>query len=625
MYKRNNLLFTICHLLITCGAYILFVLPIVKSETLYPAHDNLERHLTNYLYFANSLKYGFGIPLWYPFNGGLPIGITSAFMFSLIPHRILGYALYAIFPLTPTILYKINLLCGILIISVGWWLFLRKFTTSRLAATIGSLILFLGGSGITIFHQEQIIATMTWLPWLLLTLLKSKEDPRFIMATAILAGFCLNLHNPHNHIIIFIFLALLLTGEVFGFIRSLIKHSKLRYLFLSCVLFILAASPVLYVTRMQSSFSSPHRGYEENKADTFCDYVKFNKTQTSSATIEYLKNYIRPQIDAIDDQYAFFVTLIGIWLAALGLIFAFKSAMCIVIILLLCLWAVLGINGQFAQILYLLKFPFISYFRQWYHFVPMINFCLSALGALGVAGFFSFLSKRIPHSKKIPAIYTGIGYRILTGMLALGVCTVVYYESRQYFTVYTAKCLRHISRSLPRLDKNEYLQLLKEDWFSRRWMEQNIDASLPADVSPLLVYRDWYKLSLENPQGLPNVPFCIRQSSTEKTFYPKEDYTVTPRGIKLEGSTQERSLIVFPFAYKLGFMACLNRQKVGAMPIYEGAMTSVIVPEGRFSLTLSVPMSFYQVSVAIQTLLLASIIIFLTRPKKVSEGIKNEK
>lgn len=605
MNKKNDFIFTICHLLLIAGVYVLFVLPVVTSQTVYPAHDNLERHLTNYLYFANSLEHGFGIPRWYPFDGGTPIGPTSAFMFPLIPHRLLGYLLYIALPLPPVTLYKINLVCGMLLAGAGWWLFLRKFTNSRPAAAIGTLMLLLGGSGITIFHQEQILATMAWLPWLMLALLKAKEDARFLMAAAIFAGFCVNLHNPHNHALsfIFLFLALLLTSKVFKFIQDLIKQKKGHYLFLSAMLFALAASPAVYVTKTQSAFSAPHRGYEEIKADNFQEYLRLNKAHASSATAAYLKNYIQPRTDVIDDQYAFFVTRTGLWLSALGLIFAFKTTLCVTIILLFCLWAVLGINGQFAQVLYLLKFPFITYFRQWYHFVPMINFCLSALGAWGTASFFSFLSKRIPQNKKTFKI-------MLTGMLTLGVCAAIYYEGRQYFAVYTAKHLRHISRNLPRPDKNEYLHLLKEDWFSRHWMEQSINAPLPADVPPILVYKDWYK---HNPQGLPNIPFSIRQTSTEPIPYPKEDYTVTPKGASLKGSVQESSLVVFPFAHKLGFRAYLNREKTRAVPVYAGALTGIIVPEGKFNITLCVPLSFYQVATIIQALLLVFVISLLRK------------
>lgn len=605
MNYKKKLLITICHLFFCAGVYIFFVLPVIKSVTIYPAHDNLERHLTNYLYFANSLKYGFGIPLWYPFDGGLPIGITSAFMFSLLPHRLLGYLLYAVFPVEPVTLYKINLVCGMLIISTGWWLFLRKLTKSRPAATIGTLMLLLSGSGITIFHQEQILATMTWLPWLLLSLLKVKEDSRFIMPAAILAGFCINLHNPHNQVIffLFLFLSLLLTGQVFRFIHDLIKQNKLHYLFLSSVLFVLAASPALYVTKTQSSFSAPHRGYEEIKASNFQEYIRLNKAQASSATTEYLKNYIQPQTDVIDDQYAFFVTRTGIGLAAIGLILAFKASICVTIILLLCLWATLGINGQFAQVLYLIKFPFITYFRQWYHFVPMLNFCLCALGAIGAAKILSFFSTTIPSGKKTLHI-------ILAGTLTVCVCFAMYYESKHYFTTYTKKHLRTITKDLPKLNKNEFLQILQQDWFSRGWMETAIGAALPADVPPIVVYKDWYKMSLRNPRETTTMPFSIKGNPIEKYFYPKEDYTVTPNGISLKGYAQKNSLTVFPFAYKLGLKAYLNGERSKTVPVYEQAMTGIIIPEGNFHLSLLSPISFYQGTLLIQGALLIFILIF---------------
>jgi len=181
--NKHNLFLLGLHISFIFVTYIIFLWPVIKAINIFPAHDNLTRHFVNYLYFSNSLLNGYGFPHWYPFEGGVPVGVTSIQLFSFLPHRLLGYAFYIFFPFEPITAYKVNLISGMLIFSIGWWFFLYSYTQSKISATFGVLMILLGGTGITILHQEQILATITWIPWILLAIIKLRKNYKFIKNT----------------------------------------------------------------------------------------------------------------------------------------------------------------------------------------------------------------------------------------------------------------------------------------------------------------------------------------------------------------------------------------------------------------------------------------------------------
>lgn len=658
-------------------------MPVIKSSSIFPEHDNLYFHLPNYLFFSNSFLHRFGIPLWYPANGGVPIGITSISLFPLVPHRLIGYLLYVFFPKEPLVMYKVTLICGMLLVSIGWWFFLFKITYSKPAATFGTLMILLGGTGITIFHQEQILATITWIPWILLTLTRVTKEIKSILILFVLLGFSVTIHYPQIQLILFssVFFALTLTGKI-NLVYPL-NVKKIFLLLLAIALFILAASPLLYIYNNKDDLSSPVRKNEGIKIESLSDYVRINKMQNSSADFFYLKNYIRPQVNIPDDQFVFFVTITGIIFAVIGLIFQFKMAIYGVTILFFCIWAALGVNGYFAQLLYLVNFPFIVYFRQWYHFVPIVNLCLSFLGALGFSSFLVFFSQKIKSRKKMLK-------NLVKGILIGSIFILMIYEGERYLGYYIKNHLSRVSVKILRFNRSSFLSLLKTGWISQDWIEKNlrIFSSNPF-YYPLITYTDWFKLSKLLDTDKYKVPFAVtliyndialsgvskdrtlksfcdsgvheygafatvhfdrleelnrsfpkicvlkkdtlfsdlnKSESVKNLFFSKENYVITPKGAHLRGSIQSASLVVFPFAYKLDLRAYLNSEKVETYSIFNGAMTGIIVPKGEFYIDLIMPLSAYQFTLLIQTVLLVFVFVFsfyLYRRKRFStNGIR---
>src|SRR3972149_6801999 len=196
---------TLAHLLFVAAVFFVFALQVLSPSVL-PNQDSAFFHYPYFKYFSSSLALGFGFPLWDPSYGGIPVGASSIAMSPLLPYRLIGYLLYALLPLDPATLYKATVMLGLLISGAGWWLFLWRFTGTRTGATFGTLMILLGGTATTSLHQEQIVFTITWAPWILFFLSRIKERFIKIVPAAALAGATLSVHYPQIHIMSYLFL-----------------------------------------------------------------------------------------------------------------------------------------------------------------------------------------------------------------------------------------------------------------------------------------------------------------------------------------------------------------------------------------------------------------------------------
>lgn len=629
-------------------SYAIFLLPVLGSARIFPAHDNFKYHFLNYLYFSNSLVHGYGFPLWYPDFGGVPVGVTSVNMFPFLPFRIIGYLLYGVTAFNPVTLYKLTLIIGMLIVITGWWLFLTELTLSRISATLASLLILFGGSGFTVFHQEQIIATMTWIPWILWMIMRLPRDSRGIFVLPILCGLAMSVHYPQIQLVtLFLVFAVLLILRKINKIKISLPYPGKPALALAVILFVLAASPVFYVNAvMKQDFSSPLRASEDIGASSMADYLRLNRQQYSSARLSYFGNYVRPDTNGWDDGFAFYVTLTGLFFAGLGLLLRWKRALPVTVILLGCAWATLGINGFSAQFLYFFHFPFIKYFRQWYHFVPMVNFCLSALAGLGFCACFEYINNSFAKGARVII-------RIIFALLVM----VMFIEARPYLRSYINKKLITVRQEAARLSNDDFIFLIKKGWFSRSWLDGS-------RFPPLVVYKPWFKAVTVCPQVVSGPPYFsshiyndLKLSEEQKSalllkfcnprclsgsvvaalpatrgvilensddlnkfnskdnqpnlFLPAKEYKITPKGVKSWGEFAQEGMLVFPFAYPLKLKAYLNSRPVMTYPVYGGALTGVWLSAGKFDLELRLPFSWYEVTLIIQAILFLLVLLVL--------------
>ena len=655
-FKVNQLIFnhsllkTLLHLVLTASAYLIILFSHIRSLRI--VRDNMFYQMPDYVYFANSLLHSFAFPRWLPWGGGVPIGLTLISFFNFLPYRLFGYLLYILLPFSPTEKYILTILLGMIITGIGWWLFLYKLTDSMYSATFGSLMIFWGGTGITIFHQEQILATMVWMPWIALTILQIRKNFNYILVLAILLGFSMTVHQPPIQLLSFIFLllALILTGKIVWLVYiGKLKRGKWPILVLAILLFFLSASPIFYTIKTQKDFYSPVRG-DQVKAITYEDYINIGQG-FSSAPFVYFQSYIaslkvpdtiQPSTDPPSgDSIALFVTFIGLIFAALGIISRRNTAVPIVIVLLLSAWATLGFNAYLPQTLFIIKFPYIEFFREWYHFFPVVNFSLSALGALGCS---ALLQSKI---KKQQILVIGI---IVVSVMAI--------ESEFHFSRYLNVIKRWSKSDISHQDKTQFLDSIKNrvdspgyddllyvyKEYDKLYKESNRTingnpfsaSSVYNDVnlsfskqdamkklfdSGLFPYAVTATIPLQQAKDI-NIPIHILSAdldfsffkdkhSTGKHIFPRNDYTITPTEATLKGKALSSSLVVFPYSFKLGLEAFLNDRKVETYPVYNGGMTGIFVSKGDFDLKLVVPFSWYFLTLLMQFFLLLFIFFFI--------------
>ncbi len=373
---------------IALSCYVFVIFPFFMSSFFSLGFDNIGYNFPEYLYFSNSLRHGFGFPRWHPYDGGLPSGIVAMNMISLVPHRIVGYILTIILPFKPVYTYKITIMGGMAIIATGWWLFLWQWMKSMLSATVGTFALLLGGSGLFVLHAEQAIATMEFIPYILLALIKTRKNFKHVLVLAILCGFALNVHYPFHALLtlIFIFIALALTGRLNYLFSEKIIQKNMVTLLLAGLFFILAITPSMYIAVTKNNFSSPVRQADTLESETYEDYLRITAGGSSASTVQ-LKEYFHSSLLFGSDNLrgndgAFTATIAHLILAGIGL-FYFRFSLPVIIVFVFTVWATLGVSSGLPYYLFTMKFPFINLFRQWIFFVFMVNYSISLFIALG--------------------------------------------------------------------------------------------------------------------------------------------------------------------------------------------------------------------------------------------------
>jgi hypothetical protein len=376
--------------------YLLFIFPSILHGRLYLIGDNLLYHYPVFAYAVNSLKFGYGFPVWlppklsdssvwFPSEGGIPIDLLAVNQFPLLLHRVVGYAIALLPGVKLIVAYKISILMGILLALLGWWLFLRLRFGGALAS-VGTTFLLFSGIGFSPFHQEQALATMEYVPWLLYAASRVREHPLWIVLSAFILSTLLTQHYPHIHgAVLVVFLLYLWWEGLFLKAVQVVKVAPAWSIVMSMAVFVVGLFPLYRVWQLQSEIVSPLRDFLN--VVTLADYVRLNQSQMSSAPVAYLLHLLMPfyrvgwvggRLGQWGDQFGFSMSPICTALAIYGAFVGRASRrlfLFLVVLLLLCL----GINGGVPQVLYIARVPFLELFRQWYHFHPYVLLCLSYL------------------------------------------------------------------------------------------------------------------------------------------------------------------------------------------------------------------------------------------------------
>jgi hypothetical protein len=439
--------------------YLFFVGPYVLDQTYWfdRDRDNALLNLNNFSYWAGSIEHGFGLPRWYPYGGGSPVGLSAVVWKALLPHRLFGYLLVLITDLDYVTVFKASLVFGICFSSLGWFLFLKRYFGNSIIGVFGTIPFVFGGFGTTVFHQEYILAHLLWVPWLLLFALNWQKNIQLLVLAAAIFGIAITNDYPQYLVYAVAAAGLLLFIVSPSFrvlLRSALNDSKQRSTILTAVIiFTLAASPLGYLLWEKENYVSPVRGTQGVSYETLSEYEE-GLRHAGTTNISYLKQHFAPKRDVPDDVFGMFVGRVVLILALLAILFRRRSVLFPLLLTGVFAWMVAGVNGYLPQLFFLARVPFVDHFRQWYHFFPYLNMGLIFLGAMGFKTLYCWKAEGKIESKLRIAL-----------VVILAVSSL--YEHCRYFQLYESRYLNDARGKFvhpERLDHASFLRMINTDW-----------------------------------------------------------------------------------------------------------------------------------------------------------------
>jgi hypothetical protein len=421
--------------LIVAAPYLVLMWPFLSSPTIGFPSDAGGTQFPAFFYVAESIAHGYGFPGWTVFEGGVPLYVLVNHLALFLPNHLIGYVLYSLFPFNPLFLYKIVVVLGMLMVALGWWLFLKAVCGDSFSATFGTWMILLGGTGTLVGQADQVLGTIFWTPWIALCLWKCRSNRNWVYLLPVLVGFSLQGFYPQLQVIAFLALAIvvLVSGKitaVWHTVRSLRANA-----FAAIVLcFLLAAAPTIATFSRMDDFVSPLRHYLGPKdISNYGDYIKMARDSDSSAPSYYFLNYLTGLARAQKqyqpeyvtdlrfvsaDHLLFYVGLLGLFFAAIILFFRWFDVWPIGAMAALLACAVYGVNGPIPS--WLTRWDFLAvfgfrWFRQWYHVTPFLNLCLSLLAAMGLSFSVRQLRDRLKSWQRV--LFLSLCFSLLLGDL----------------------------------------------------------------------------------------------------------------------------------------------------------------------------------------------------------------
>lgn len=386
-------------------------------DIFFSSHLQLPRDawITNFpmfRYVSEWLRQYGGLPPWFfSKDGGVWFEALSNVYMTLLPSRILGHLLAWKTSIPLVTLYKVSFLFGIGLFLFGIFLLAKELFKSRNVALLTVFFFLTCGSTLGIFHQEQVLGTILYLPYLWYFLIKAVSRPRYFLVVASLLGLSLNLHYPH--LVMLYSLSILFCAAFLR--RELARHFTAipwKTGLLAVLLFGVSSSPLFYTTiKYRNDLSSQFRHLNGRLGvASYSDYVRQPQIKFSSLLLEdlplYFKGYSghglftnRP----LDDKIAYAGPALAlVFFLVFFLAVPFKGFQLSLIGLLGLLS--LGVNVGTPRFLWYLV-PEIDIFRQWYHFTPILTAHLVFLSIFTLRA----LVTAEPKEKHEKALFWGAG------------------------------------------------------------------------------------------------------------------------------------------------------------------------------------------------------------------------
>ncbi len=368
--------------------YLLFNREIILHPEIVLPRDSANYALEAFWYVGKFLQETGSLPLYIPSEGGVPLALVSNNYLLLSPWKIPGY-LAVMTGADVNTAFKWSYFFGLFLCFGSIFLLYQELFRRSLFILLLLFITIFSGIGFGNYHQEQSLASLFWIPLILLLILKGAKEnkPVYTVAAFALSGASLTLHYPHIPFLgIGVFLlSFLLTGQK----KRVIPASFTKEDALSALLFFLLLSSPLWVAFFQyaGEYASPFRHTADISAGGFQEYRSIHfLSQPFHELFQFLGVHPPDHSEGMDN-FPFFIGFLPLFF--LPFLFRKKSFSNAAPYLLNTLFLFLLFMG-ISSFLPLLLFPLpgFSLFRQWYHFHPLFTLSLLILSGFAMQAYF---------------------------------------------------------------------------------------------------------------------------------------------------------------------------------------------------------------------------------------------
>lgn len=350
--------------------------------------DNRRFMLEAFWYVTEYLRHTGTFPSWASMGWGVPLALLSNNYLILSPWRLVGYAYSGLLGFSTLDGYRLALFAGFAGLIISFYFLFREITGERSLSALLTLLVTFSGLTFGNFHQEQALSTVFWMPSMLFLLFRGARENRprdLTLAGGVLGAAC-TAHYPQIPLLFGALLAtvFIATGNRH---RLLPRAARLRHFALAAGLFLVLSSPTwLAVLSDADAFSSPFRQTQSIFTSSYADYLTLNREMKSSAKPEYLLGYLSPPGNPFTyllDDYPYYIGRLPLLMAITSVVCTggITGALAVMVGGLAVL--TLGINSFAVPALFQIGGPFISMFRQWYHFQSVLNLVLFLMSAVG--------------------------------------------------------------------------------------------------------------------------------------------------------------------------------------------------------------------------------------------------
>ena len=401
------------------GLYTALFFKSVLDPSTYFQRDNDVFQYPLFVQLATYLRHVGEWPSWFfSCEGGVWTAVLANNYFLASPHRLLGFMWSWISDAELNLIYKTcYALAVVWIFTSYWWVVRRTVPVFKFRFALFLAFVVFSGANVSLWHQEQTVATLFFLPLLVWLGLELKDEfswPRAALFGALL-GLSLNLHYPQIiFILVFSALVAALVSSVSDKSQRLPRLGRMATVVgVVGVLAVIGALPLLYsYWKYAALLTTEFRGQGAVESQTFQSYLTIHEQLRSSVHPLNFIYYFAPDLSSwaswlgrpelfasarmtfLDDnvlkipQVTMPVILLALfWVKG----FARQNFAVLLVIFLLALTAL----GKYGPLIHFYWFtvPGIGIFRQWYHFLPPLLLVIGWLFFRAVATVLPLLAR----------------------------------------------------------------------------------------------------------------------------------------------------------------------------------------------------------------------------------------